>query len=100
MDKQKNTYDVCFVVYGHILSEYADIGNLECNGTIPNDENESTIKDGRAYYTVTANSPNDAYNKTYILFENDNFQELIIDNWTLEHISQNEKYWYTEDISY
>ena len=100
MSKKEQEYEVCFVVYGHILSEDANIGNLDCNGTIfDSEENEWTIKDGRAYYTVTAKSPNNAYQKGYAMFETDNFQDLIIDNWTLEHVSKNDEYWYSEDIT-
>ena len=32
------------------------------------------------------------------LFENDDFKELTVTDWWLEHVSIGDKYWYSEDL--
>ena len=91
------TYEVAFVVHGYIDNEDADIGPVECNG-LQEHEHQYYLKDGRMYYNVDTASPEKAYELGRQLFENDNFKELTVTDWFLEHVSIGDKYWYKEDL--
>ena len=91
------TYEVAFVVHGYIDNEYDDIGLIECNGLYKH-ENVYYLKDGRMYYAVNAPTPDKAYEFGKQLFEDDDFRNLTITDWCLEHVSAGEKYWYKEDL--
>ena len=91
------TYEVAFVVHGYVNNEDADIGPVECNG-LQEYEHQYHLKDGRMYYNINASSPEKAYELGGQLFENDDFQELTVTEWFLEHVSIGDKYWYKEDL--
>lgn len=101
--KNKNTYEVAFVVNGYIKNIDDYIGDIECNGIIKEDNETYHIKDGRAYFYVDANTPEEAYEKANELFDNMDVGECQIVDSKLEHISQsfengNDRYWYEEDL--
>lgn len=50
------------------------------------------------YATVNATSPEEAYALGRQRFENDDFKELTVTDWCLEHVSFGDKYWYKEDL--
>lgn len=91
------TYEVAFVVHGYVDNEDADIGPVECNG-FREYEHQYYLKDGRMYYNIDASSPEKAYELGRQLFENDDFKELTVIEWFLEHVSIDDKYWYKEDL--
>lgn len=91
------TYEVAFVVHGYVDNEDADIGPVECNG-LREYKHQYYLKDGRMYYNVDASSPEKAYELGRQLFENDDFKELTVTEWFLEHVSISDKYWYKEDL--
>jgi len=80
------TYEVAFVVHGYVANTVADIGPIECNG-LQKDEHQYYLKDGRMYYNVNATSPKKAYALGRQRFENDDFKELTVTDWCLEHVS-------------
>ena len=94
------TYEVAFVIRGYVDNIDDDIGVIECNGTVPSDidDEKFVIKDGRLYYTIKASSPQLAYEKAKIQFENEDLKQLHLTDWTLEHVSRNNQYWYKEDL--
>lgn len=94
----RREYTVVFVVKGHLDDPDDSIGMLECNGTIENESHQFEIKDGRAYYHVTANTPEEAYLIAKDIFENDAFGNLIIDETCLEHVELDNDTWYIEDL--
>ena len=47
---------------------------------------------------IDASSPEKAYVLGRQLFENDDFKELTVTDWFLEHVSIGDKYWYKEDL--
>lgn len=91
------TYEVAFVVQGFVANSVADIGPVECNG-LRKDEHQYYLKDGRMYYNIDATSPEKAYALGKQLFKNDDFKELTVTDWKLEHVSLGDKYWYKEDL--
>lgn len=93
-----HTYEVAFVVHGHVANDVADIGPVECNG-LRKDEHQYYLKDGRMYYNIDATSPEKAYALGRQLFENDDFKELTVTDWWLEHVSLGDNYWYKEDLN-
>jgi hypothetical protein len=93
------TYEVAFVIYGYITHEDDDIGPTECNG-FTKQNNEFYLKDGRIYYNITAETPEKAYEFGKQIFAADDFKDLTITDWTLEHISYNDTYWYKEDLKF
>lgn len=94
------TYEVAFVIEGYIDNIDDDIGVIECNGTVPSDIDDSkfVIRDGRLYYNIEALSPQSAYEKAKIQFESEDLKQLHLTDWTLEHVSMNDTYWYKEDL--
>lgn len=99
-----NVYEVAFVVYGYIEEIDAPIGNVECNGTIQETDGRFHLKDGRAYFSVVANSPEEAYGKAANLFDDMDVGDCTVIDSKLEHISQPfdgkvDKYWYEEDLN-
>lgn len=91
------TYEVAFVVHGYVANTVADIGPIECNG-LQKDEHQYYLKDGRIYYNIDATSPKKAYALGRQRFENDDFKDLTVTDWCLEHVSFGDKYWYKEDL--
>ena len=91
------TYEVAFVVHSYVANTVADIGPVECNG-LQKDEHHYYLKDGRMYYNIDATSPEKAYALGKQLFENDDFKELTVTNWKLEHVSLGDTYWYAENL--
>lgn len=91
------SYEVAFVVHGYVANTVADIGPVECNG-LQKDEHQYYLKDGRMYYNIDATSPEKAYALGKQRFENDDFKDLTITGWYLEHVSIGDKYWYKEDL--
>lgn len=91
------TYEVAFVVHGFVANTVADIGPIECNG-LQKDEHHYYLKDGRMYYNINATSPEKAYALGRQLFENEDFKDLTVTDWCLEHVSFGDKYWYKEDL--
>ncbi|WP_029732296.1 replication/maintenance protein RepL [Dorea sp. AGR2135] len=91
------TYEVAFVVQGYVANTVADIGPIECNG-LQKDEHHYYLKDGRMYYNINATSPEKAYALGRQLFENEDFKDLTVTDWCLEHVSFGDKYWYKEDL--
>ena len=94
---KSESYEVAFVIEGYVTKEDSDIGNIECNGFIFQD-NVYILKDGRLYYTVKATNPTEAYYKGLSLYQDDNFGDLIETRWDLEHISKGDKYFYKGDF--
>lgn len=88
------TYEVALVIRGYIDNIDDDIGVIECNGVIPSDVDDEkfVIKDGRLYYNIEASSPQLAYEKAKIQFENEDLKRLHLTDWTLEHVSLGDKY--------
>ena len=91
------TYEVAFVVQGYVANNVANTGHVECN-ELRKDEHQYYLKDGRMYYNIDATSPEKAYALGGQLFENDDFKELTITDWCLEHVSLGDTYWYTENL--
>lgn len=91
------TYEVAFVVQGFVANNVANIGPVECNG-LQKDEHHYYLKDGRMYYNINATSPEKAYALGRQRFENDDFKDLTVTDWYLEHVSIGDKYWYKEDL--
>lgn len=91
------TYEVAFVVQGFVANAVADIGPVECNG-LQKDEHQYYLKDGRIYYNINATSPEKAYALGRQRFENDDFKDLTVTDWCLEHVSFGDKYWYKADL--
>lgn len=50
-EKEMQTYEVAFVVYGYIDNEDENIGLIECNG-LQKYEHQYWLKDGRMYYSI------------------------------------------------
>ena len=92
------TYEVAFVVQGYVANAVANIGPVECNGLRKN-EHHYYLKDGRMYYNINATSPEKAYALGKQLFENDDFKDLTVTDWWLEHVSLGGNYWYKEDLN-
>lgn len=104
MEQLLNDYEVVFVVNGSIKYEDDDIGEVECNGVIKEDDN-FILKDGRAFFTIQANTPEEAYVKASELFEDMDVGKCEIYDSRLEHISLeldkgNEQYWYMGDLDF
>lgn len=95
---KSESYEVAFVIDGYVTTKDSDIGNIECNGFIFQD-NVYILKDGRLYYTVKATSPTEAYYKGVSLYQNDNLGDLIETRCGLEHVSKGDKYWYKGDLN-
>ena len=93
-----HTYEVAFVVHGYVANTVADIGPVECNG-LRQDGHHYYLNDGRMYYNIDTTSPKKAYTLGKQLFENDDFKELTVTDWELEHVSLGDKYWYKEDLN-
>lgn len=55
-------YEVAFVVYADIPEKDSSIGDLECNGTLRS-YNCYSLKDARMYFTISAETPEEAYKK-------------------------------------
>ncbi|MDO4650844.1 MAG: hypothetical protein Q4B26_19585 [Eubacteriales bacterium] len=92
-------YEVAFVVEGYVeLDHDANIGVVECTGLTRDDNTVYYLQDGRAYYTVEADSPEEAYAKAETLFEADDIGALQITSSYLEHVSKGDQYWYEEDL--
>lgn len=91
------TYEVAFVVQGYVANTVADIGPVECNG-LQKDGHQYYLKDGRIYYNINATSPEKAYALGRQRFENDDFKDLTVIDWCLEHVSFGDKYWYKADL--
>jgi hypothetical protein len=96
-EKEMQTYEVAFVVYGYIDNEDEDIGLIECNG-LQKYEHQYWLKDGRMYYSIDTSSPQKAYELGKQLFESDDFKALTVTDWCLEHVSIGDRYWYKEDL--
>lgn len=101
----ENVYEVAFVVCGYIEKEDDCIGDIECNGATKGNDENFHLKDGRAYFSVVANSPEEAYWKAIDLFDDMDVGDCTIVDSKLEHISQSfengaDKYWYEEDLDF
>ena len=103
-------YEVAFVVTGYLPKEAdplcADIFNeenssgwLHCNGFTVDDTGKHVLKDGRLYYSITANHPYDAFREALSLTEHEDFQSLEVSDIRLEHVSCGDKYWYEQDLA-
>lgn len=104
LNKYENIYEVAFVIYGYIDEIDAPIGDIECSGTIQEIDGQFHLKDGRACFSVVANSPEEAYEKAADLFDNMDVGNCTVIDSKLEHISQSfdgkmDKYWYEEDLN-
>lgn len=55
-------YEVAFVVYADIPEKDSSIGDLECNGTLRS-YNCYSLRDARMYFTISAETPEEAYKK-------------------------------------
>ena len=86
-EKEMQTYEVAFVVYGYIDNEDENIGLIECNG-LQKYEHQYWLKDGRMYYSIDTSSPQKAYE----------LKALTVTDWCLEHVSIGDRYWYKEDL--
>ena len=100
MKNEKKKYKVSFVIEGYIMDEIAHIGSAEANDVYANKNGTFSLVDCRANYSISATSPEKAYQEAKKLFEEDDFKELHIESWRLEHIycEYNDKYWYKEDL--
>lgn len=96
-EKEMQTYEVAFVVYGYIDNEDENIGLIECNG-LQKYEHQYWLKDGRMYYSIDTSSPQKAYELGKQLFESDDFKALTVTDLCLEHVSIGDRYWYKEDL--
>ena len=52
----KTEYEIVFVVYGNVLSEDADIGDIEVRGFVKTEDGGYALKDGRLWFSVESNS--------------------------------------------
>lgn len=106
----RKPYEVAFVVTGSLPKEAdslsADIFNeenssgwLHCNGFTVDDAGKHVLKDGRLYYSITANHPYDAFCEALSLTEHEDFQSLEVSDIRLEHVSRGDKYWYEPELS-
>ena len=94
----KTEYEVVFVVYGNVLSEDADIGDIEVSGFVKTENGEYALKDGRLWFSVETSSLEEAYEKGEELLEQANVGVCNITETNLEHIWSNDIYWYKEDL--
>lgn len=99
MEKQNLTqYEVAFVIQGYLKTKDGDIGELTCTGLIERD-GAFYLKDGRWYYTATAESPQEAYDQAVLDFETACVGKVKIMDWFLEHVSDEaDNYWYRKDL--
>lgn len=93
-------YEVAFVVYADIPEKDSSIGDLECNGTLKS-YNCYSLRDARMYFTISAETPEEAYKKGLAKMQSGNadFGEAVAEDWCLEHVSCGDKYWYKEDLA-
>lgn len=104
MEQLLKDYEVVFVVNGSIKHEDDDIGEVECNGVVKEDDN-LVLKDGRVFFTIQASTPEEAYVKASELFEDIDVGKCEVYDSRLEHISLelengNEQYWYMGDLDF
>lgn len=94
-------YEVAFVVYADIPEKDSSIGDLECNGTLKS-YNCYSLRDARMYFTISAETPEEAYKKGIEKMQSGNadFGEAVVEDWYLEHVSYGDKYWYKEDLHF
>lgn len=102
--KKESPYEVVLVVEGHMTSEHGDTGEVECNGVVEREDGDGEIsyilKDGRLYFSVDAVSPQDAYDKAVLLNEAADYGDIIVDDWRLEHVLDNDgNYFYRKDLN-
>lgn len=93
-------YEVAFVVYADIPEKDSSIGDLECNGALRS-YNCYSLKDARMYFTISAETPEEAYKKgiAKMQFGDADFGEAVVEDWYLENVSYGDKYWYKEDLA-
>lgn len=102
--ENESPYEVALVVEGHMALEHGDTGEVECNGVVEREDGDGEIsymlKDGRLYFFVDAVSPQDAYDKAVLLNETADCGDIVVDDWKLEHVLDNDgNYFYREDLN-
>ena len=81
-------YEVAFVVYADIPEKDSNIGDLECNGTLKS-YNCYSLRDARMYFTISAETPEEAYKKGIEKMQSGN----------ADFGEYGDKYWYKEDLA-
>lgn len=97
---KEKKYEVSFVVYGYTEESLAPIGSAEASDEYKNEDGTFSLVDCRANYCIRATSPEAAYNKAVDKFEEDDFGELEITDWNLEHVyrESDDRYWSIEEL--
>lgn len=93
-------YKVSFVVYAVVQDMYDNTGNIECSGTTRTYDGY-TLDDARISFMICARSPWDAYEHGLQMMETGNadFGKANVETWCLEHVTDGNKYWYSEDFN-